>query len=96
MSIPVSEIQWLQIANAAEALSPPDREPFVARIARELEGKPIGEGTVARAVATSFKVFFIPPDIPRLRVPLALQFCCWPVSPCRRSRRKITHRGRSH
>ena len=66
MSIPVSEIQWLQIANAAEALSPADREPFVTRIAHELEGKPIGEGTIARAVATSFKVFFIPPEIPRL------------------------------
>jgi hypothetical protein len=66
MSISVSEIQWLQIANAAEALSPADREPFVTRIARELEGKPIGEGTVARAVATSFKVFFVPPEIPRL------------------------------
>jgi hypothetical protein len=67
MSIPVSEIQWLQIANAAEALSPADRAPFVAHVVRELEGKPIGEGTVARAVATSFKVFFIPPELPRLR-----------------------------
>ena len=66
MSISVSEIQWLQIANAAEALSPADREPFVTRIARELEGKPIGEGTVARAVAISFKAFFIPPEIPHL------------------------------
>ena len=66
MSILVSEIQWLQIANAAEALSPADRAPFVAHIVRELEGKPIGEGTVARAVATSFKVFFIPPEIPRM------------------------------
>ena len=66
MSISVSEIQWLQIANAAEALSPADREPFVTRIARELEGKPIGEGTVARAVATSFEMFFIPPELPRL------------------------------
>ena len=55
-----------QMAYAAEALSPPDREPFVAHIVRELEGKPMGEGTVARAVATSFKVFFIPPEIPRL------------------------------
>jgi hypothetical protein len=61
MSIPVSEIQWLQIANAAEALSPADREPFVTRIVRELEGKPIGEGTVARAVALSFKVFSFRP-----------------------------------
>ena len=62
MTISVSEIQWLQIANAAEALSPADRESFVTHIVRELEGKPIGEGTVARAVATSFKVFFIPPE----------------------------------
>ena len=66
MLIPISEIQWLQIANAAEALRPPDREPFVAHIVRELEGKPIGEGTVARALAKSFKAFFIPPDLPRL------------------------------
>ena len=40
--------------------------PLLLMIVRELEGKPIGEGTVARAVATSFKVFFIPPEIPRL------------------------------
>ena len=66
MLIPISEIQWLQIANAAEALNPHDRAPFVARIARELEGKPIGEGTVARAVAASFKLFFIPPELPRM------------------------------
>ena len=65
MSIPVSEIQWLQIANAADALNPHDRAPFVASIAREFEGKPIGEGTVARAVAGSFKMFFIPPELPR-------------------------------
>jgi hypothetical protein len=65
MSIPISDAQWLQISNAAEALSPADREPFVANIVRELEGKPIGEGTVARAVATSFKMFFIAPELPR-------------------------------
>ena len=65
MSIPVSEPQWLAIANAAAALCPTDRAQFVASVARELEGKPIGDGAVGRAIAVSFKTFFQPPSPPR-------------------------------
>jgi hypothetical protein len=50
--IPVSEPQYLAILNAANALSGCgcDREQFVAAVARELEGKPIGDGSVGVAI----------------------------------------------
>jgi hypothetical protein len=62
MPIPISENQFLAIANAAAALCPSDRDQFVASVARELEGKPIGDGTVARAIAGAFRTFFHPPE----------------------------------
>jgi hypothetical protein len=62
MSISVSEDQFLTIARAAAVLHPADRDPFVASVAHELEGKPIGDGAVARAVVAAFKTFFHPPE----------------------------------
>ena len=63
MPIPVSEPQWLTIVNAAAALCPSDRDQFVASVAHELEGKAIGDGAVARAVAGAFRTFFHPPEV---------------------------------
>jgi hypothetical protein len=62
MSISVSENQYLAIFNAAAALCPSDRDQFVASVARELEGKPVGDGAVARAIAGAFRTFFHPPE----------------------------------
>jgi hypothetical protein len=62
MPIQVTESQYLAIVNAASALSPGDRDEFLATVARELEGKVVGDGTLGRAVAAAFKVFFDPPQ----------------------------------
>jgi hypothetical protein len=45
-TISVTEAQFLAIANAAAALCPQDRDRFYAAVAAELEGKPIGDGTI--------------------------------------------------
>jgi hypothetical protein len=50
MPIPLSQPQFLAIANAAAALCPADRDPFIAAVAAELHGLPIGDGTVGRAI----------------------------------------------
>jgi hypothetical protein len=62
MSIAVSEDQYLAVTRAAAVLHPADRQQFVASVAHELEGKPIGDGAVARAIADAFRVFFHPPE----------------------------------
>jgi hypothetical protein len=62
MPIPVSEDQYLAVARAAAVLHPADRDQFVANVAHELEGKPIGDGTVGRAIAGAFRTFFHPPE----------------------------------
>ena len=48
--IPISELQYLAIANAAAALCPSDRDQFIARVHAELRGQPIGDGTIGRAI----------------------------------------------
>jgi hypothetical protein len=50
MPIPLSGSQFLAIANAAAALCPSDRDAFIAAVAAELAGVPIGDGTVGRAI----------------------------------------------
>jgi hypothetical protein len=50
MSIPISEKQFLAILNASLALPPADRDQFWAQVADELRGKPVGDGTVGRAI----------------------------------------------
>ena len=49
-TIPITERQFLAIANAAAALCPSDRDQFVAAVHAELHGQPIGDGTVGRAI----------------------------------------------
>ena len=48
--IPISELQYFAIANAAAALCPSDRDQFIARVHAELRGQPIGDGTIGRAI----------------------------------------------
>jgi hypothetical protein len=50
MPIPLSQPQFLAIANAAACLYPGDRDPFIAAVAAELDGQPIGDGTIGRAI----------------------------------------------
>ena len=50
MPIPLSQPQFLAITNAAAALYPADRDPFIAAVAAELDGQPIGDGTIGRAI----------------------------------------------
>jgi len=50
MPIPITELQFLAIANAAAALYPSDRDRFVAAVHAELAGKPIGDGSVGCAI----------------------------------------------
>jgi hypothetical protein len=50
MPILLSAPQFLAIANAAAALFPADRDPFIFAVAAELEGQPIGDGTIGRAI----------------------------------------------
>ena len=49
-SIPVTEPQYLAIANAAAALCPSDRDQFISRVYGELQGHLIGDGTIGRAI----------------------------------------------
>jgi hypothetical protein len=50
MPVFLSASQFSAIANAAAALNPSDRESFIQAVAGELEGKPIGDGSVGRAI----------------------------------------------
>jgi hypothetical protein len=50
MPIPLTSLQFAAIANAAAALCPSDRDPFIAAVAAELDGQPIGDGTIGRAI----------------------------------------------
>ena len=49
--IPITEPQFLAIANAAAALcTAADRDQFIARVHAELRGQPIGDGSIGRAI----------------------------------------------
>ena len=50
MPIPLSQPQFLAIANAAAALYPADRDPFIAAVAAALEGRLIGDGILGRII----------------------------------------------
>jgi hypothetical protein len=50
MPIPLSGPQFLAIANAAAALNPVDRDPFIAAVAAALEGQPVGDGIIGRVI----------------------------------------------
>jgi hypothetical protein len=56
----------LPFTNAAAALCPSDRDPFIFAVAAELAGQPIGDGTIGRVIRT-LQVKFArpqPPEVP--------------------------------
>jgi hypothetical protein len=64
--IRITDGQYLAIWNAAAALCPADRDQFVTAVAAELQGRPIGDGAVGRAIREA-QVRFAhpePPDVP--------------------------------
>jgi hypothetical protein len=60
MSIALTEPQFLAIANAAGALCPSDRDRFYAAVAVELQGRPIGDGSVGCAIRAAQAKFSHP------------------------------------
>jgi hypothetical protein len=53
----VTETQYLAILNAANALCASDRDQFVAAVYAELHGKPIGDGSIGRAIMVTQVAF---------------------------------------
>jgi hypothetical protein len=67
MPIPLSQAQFLAIANAAACLYPGDRDPFIAAVAAELEGVfPFGDGSIGRAIRAVQGRFHHPEPPPTL------------------------------
>jgi hypothetical protein len=64
MPICLSDRQSLAVTNAAAALCPSDRDPFLEAVARQLAGQELGDGAVHRAVAVAFQAFWKPPEVP--------------------------------
>ena len=64
MPIRLSDNQSLRVDNAASALPMADRDGFRQAVAAQLAGHEIGDGAVHRAVATAFKHFWRPPELP--------------------------------
>ena len=62
-SLSIPEREFLQLQAAAQWLAPPDRDEFVAAVADALVGQAIGPGSVARAIAQAFKVFYRPIEV---------------------------------
>ena len=60
MPIPLSQPQFLAIANAAAALFPSDRDSFIAAVAAALEGQPIGDGIIGRIIRDTQRQFSHP------------------------------------
>jgi hypothetical protein len=51
MPVALSELQFLHIVNAAAALNPVDRDPFLVAVATALQSQQlIGDGTIGRVV----------------------------------------------
>jgi hypothetical protein len=64
MPICLSDRQSLTVTSAAAALPPADRDQFLEAVARQLDGREIGDGAVHRAVAAAFQAFWKPPPTP--------------------------------
>jgi hypothetical protein len=64
MPITLSDRQSSAVASAAAALSAADRDQFYQAVAHQLAGHEIGDGSVHRAVATAFQLYFKPPETP--------------------------------
>ena len=58
--IPLTETQFLAIANAAHALALTDHAAFFQAVAGELKGKPIGDGSIGCAIRAAQAKFTHP------------------------------------
>ena len=56
----LSQRQCLQIAAAAQWLSPLDRDQFWAAVAKDLKGSEVTDAGVTRAIVKAFRVFYRP------------------------------------
>jgi hypothetical protein len=64
MPITLSDRQSTAVTSAAAALPPADRDQFLEAVARQLAGREVGDGAVARAVRTAFAAYWKPPEVP--------------------------------
>jgi hypothetical protein len=65
--IALTDDQLTIITRAAEPLPPPDRGPFLQRVAEMLRGVEIGDGAVSRAAREAQAQFLRPPVVPNGR-----------------------------
>ena len=61
--IPLTEVQYLAITNAARALVVADHAAFFQAVADELKGKPIGDGSVGCAIRVAQARFTHPQTV---------------------------------
>jgi hypothetical protein len=67
MPLALSDRQLDMVMAAAQNLQPADRSPFLAEVARLLQGQTIGDGAVARATHAAWQKFWDPPQLERAK-----------------------------
>jgi hypothetical protein len=61
----IPEGSYLMVCLAATWLCPTDRDAFWLQVRNELAAQPeLGEGVIARAIASAFQVFYRPIEVP--------------------------------
>jgi hypothetical protein len=63
--ITVTSSQFDHILSVAQPLAAGQREAYAVDVATSLQGQPIGDGSVGRAVREAFATRFIPPELPK-------------------------------
>jgi hypothetical protein len=63
--ITVTSSQFDHILSVAQLLAAEQREAYAVDVATSLQGRPIGDGSVGRAVREAFATHFIPPELPK-------------------------------
>jgi hypothetical protein len=67
MPIALTDRQLAAVMRAAEVLPPADRSPFLAEVAKILQGREIGDGAVHRACGEAWAKFWDPPQLDRAK-----------------------------
>jgi hypothetical protein len=63
--ITVTSSQFDHILSVAQPLAAGQREAYAVDVATSLQGQPIGDGSVGRAIREAFAMHFIPPELPK-------------------------------
>jgi alkylation response protein AidB-like acyl-CoA dehydrogenase len=71
--ITVTSSQFDHILSVAQPLGTGQREAYAVDVATTLQGQPIGDGSVGRAVRQAFATHFIPPELPQGTIQLGGQ-----------------------